>query len=314
MDLYQIKKKHGVLSRVFSVQKFETVRILCYNEFTLKTRKENRQMKLNKVTAFFATVLLMTAFTEVKSTAAEDIIYGEMKDGFFIRTYYEECLTIPYEWGTPEYEAELKKLQEARWLDELTPQMQEAGWVLVNGAAYPPEEMMGEAGEGAVTETEVTESNVGYLTISVQTDGDITGNCYVEVAKTDDGYKLYSFMLYQVNGYSTSAQELPVGHYEVAGGGLEGDVTSMYKVSGGEFDISTGSTTILPLTISTGGTKEEAEILVTQQKEDENRRQELEEKEEKQEKNKTNLKATVISLIITAVILAGGFILWKRKR
>lgn len=258
--------------------------------------------------------IFLFAITDKESLrclAAEEIIYGEMKDGFFVRTFYEDVQSIPYERGTPEYENELEKIKEARYLDELTPQMKEAGYVLINGVAYPGNETNGEAGEkqNTVSEGDAT----GYLSISTEIDGEVNQNCYVDLAKTDDGYKIYSIKLYPANKFSAST-ELPIGHYEVSGGGLEGDVTSAYVAEGEEFDIKEGSATVLCLRISSNTISEKADEVVQQQKNEEKEKLNIEIQENEKKNTKTNIAALVISILFVIVSVTIAVFVWMKKR
>lgn len=247
---------------------------------------------------------------KIHCLAAEESIYGEMKGGFFIKSYYEDVQSIPYEIGTPEYEAELEKVKKARYLEELTPQMKEAGYILINGTPYPGNEVDGELGEGQniINSDEPT----GYLSISTEIDDKINENCYVELAKTDDGYKIYYIKLYPTNHYSAST-ELPVGHYEVSGGGIENDVTSAYIASGNSFDIKEGSVSILCLKISENQITDKAGQILQQQKIEEEQALNTELQENEAKKKKTNVVSAIVSSVLLGGALTGGFLLWRKK-
>lgn len=211
-----------------------------------------KKMKL-KALLFFSVLQLSTA---VKVYAAETYdqqssapwTYGEMKDGFFVRDFYEELSWISID--DPEYQKEVLLCQEARYLEELTPEMKEAGYILEDGIAISPE---GDASENHDTviisghDATGGYDEYGYGFFSPNVDTKIHETCYLVIQCTDTGQR-YQFDLYEANNYQREIM-LPAGNYEITDGGISNDYTGEYPVSHAAFCIKNKTSTVIEFQI-----------------------------------------------------------------
>lgn len=234
--------------------------------------------------------------------------YGEMKAGFFVKTFYEEVQTIPYEKGTEEYEKEFQKIKEARYLTELTPEMKAAGYVLVNGVPYSPQEAGGEAGEVQTKVSEEDKNGTAMFNVTVPEEvKSSSSNCYIEVTEANND-KIFYVTLYKANSFSAS-EKLPIGEYEVTGGGIENDVTSAVTVSGDGFTVVENGSTLVNVTIKDNSITEKAEEIAEQQEREEKEQQEHQKKEQK---NKN--KAIVFISCMVSVLCIAAIAFWVKRK
>lgn len=201
----------------------------------------------------------------INSTKESPWQYGEMENGFFVRTLAEEL-----EWLEPtdvRYDNEYNKAIEARKLEVLTPEMETAGYILVDGIAYPPEEAEGDASaeavareeqkrelESATTVTEFDENGNpivkygwGYVQFASIVQPEIHETCFIEVTNYTSK-KSYLFNLYEMNSYNKSVQ-LPEGKYYISDGGIANDFKDEYPIAGNDFEVKTGEATIVTFSI-----------------------------------------------------------------
>lgn len=252
----------------------------------------------------------------VENSNEQEIIWGEIKNGMFVRTFDEEVALIPYKQGTQEYTDEYFKIIEARKLDALTPEMEAAGYVLVNGNVY--ETVEGEMSEaeykkqqtekldsGEETEYDadgnpVDTKKLGFVTFTAQVEDTIKETCFVAVTGIDiDRY--YEFDLNEINGYSTTVQ-MPAGTYIISDGGISNDFTSKYPLSADnkEFEVKEGTSIIVPFNIGDVNNKE----IEPEEKKTQETIALVENPQENAAENNNINKNFVVGFIITLILLA----------
>lgn len=180
---------------------------------------------------------------------------GEMKDGLFVRDYYEEAGIIFKELAGEERKAAFGIRDEARKLNSLTPEMESAGYVIDTntGLALSPVDYTnmygGDAGENAKTPAPVDENTrFGFVTFAAATEDVIHEPCFVGIKDENGGYQ--EIDLYEANGFTT-LQQLPVGTYTITEGGITADFTGKYplKYKENTFEITENCSIIVPLAI-----------------------------------------------------------------
>lgn len=180
---------------------------------------------------------------------------GEMKDGLFVRDYYEEAGIIFKELAGEERKAAFGIRDEARKLSSLTPEMESAGYVIDanTGLALSPVDYTnmygGDAGENAKTPAPVDENTrFGFVTFAAAVEDIIHEPCFVGIKDENGGYQ--EIDLYEANGFTT-LQQLPVGNYTITEGGITADFTGKYplKYKENTFEITENCSIIVPLAI-----------------------------------------------------------------
>lgn len=180
---------------------------------------------------------------------------GEMKDGLFVRGYYEEIGFIFKELSADERTEAFDIMNKARKLNSLTPEMESAGYVIDanTGLALSPEDYAnmygGDAGENAKTPAPVDENTrFGFVTFAAAVEDIIHEPCFVGIKDENGGYQ--EIDLYEANGFTT-LQQLPVGTYTITEGGITADFTGKYplKYKENTFEITENCSIIVPLAI-----------------------------------------------------------------
>lgn len=203
--------------------------------------------------------------TETK--AEEEIKYGEMKDGLFVNELWEDLEKIPYSQGDERFFAESEKVLRARRLEQLTPEMEAAGYQLDSmGNVLPPSNGQGELSEeqsaqkraedAAASMQNEEEVKYGFLSIDAEVEKSIHEKCFISIEGTDNEL-FYTYNLYETNGYATQVQ-IPAGDYRIFDGGIDEDFTQKYplKSETQTFTVPENSTYILNITIGEVETEE----------------------------------------------------------
>lgn len=180
---------------------------------------------------------------------------GEMKDGLFVRDYYEETGFIFRELNADERVEALNLRDEARKMNSLTPEMESAGYIIDTNTdlALSPVDYAnmygGDAGENAKTPAPVDENTrFGFVTFAAAVEDIIHESCFVGIKDENGGYQ--EIDLYEANGFTT-LQQLPVGTYTITEGGITADFTGKYplKYKENTFEITENCSIIVPLAI-----------------------------------------------------------------
>lgn len=202
--------------------------------------------------------------TETK--AEEEIKYGEMKDGLFVNELWEDLEKIPYSQDDERFFAESEKVLQARRLEQLTPEMEAAGYQLdAMGNVLPPGGGQGELSEEqaarmraeeAAASMQKEEVKYGFLSIDAEVEKSIHEKCFISIEGTDNEL-FFTYNLYETNGYATQVQ-IPAGNYRIFDGGIDADYTQGYplKSETQTFTVPENSTCILNITIGEVETEE----------------------------------------------------------
>lgn len=136
------------------------------------------------------------------------------------------------------YEAYLASLEAEEGV--LTPEEEAAGYVLIDGQKYSPEEITGDSGSEDVHYGSVQASaDTGYITFVASVPEYIHEEAYVNIINMNT-YKLYGCKLYEVNGYSAQLC-VPAGIYMINEGGLSADTVHRFYVNESQFQVKSGS-------------------------------------------------------------------------
>ena len=242
---------------------------------------------------------------------------GEMKDGLFVRSLFEENNIIIDELDGDERTAAFGLRDQVRKLNKLTPEMEAAGYIIDNtGYALSPQDYAelytGDAGENAKTPAPVDENTrFGFVTFAAAVEDVIHEPCFVGIKDENGGYQ--EIDLYEANGFTT-LQQLPVGTYTITEGGIIADFTGKYplKYKENTFEITENCSIIVPLAIGDvdiPGQKIEETPEPTQTPEATS-----EPVEEVVEKSNSGVIAWIISagcLIVLGII---GYVIYKKKK
>lgn len=242
---------------------------------------------------------------------------GEMKDGLFIYSFFEESNIIFNELDGEKRRKAYELSDLARKPAELTPEMKEAGYIIdeQTGYAFSPQDYAefygGEAGENAKTPAPVDENTrFGFVTFAAAVEDVIHEPCFVGIKDENGGYQ--EIDLYEANGFTT-LQQLPVGTYTITEGGIIADFTGKYplKYKENTFEITENCSIIVPLAIGDvdiPGQKIEETPEPTQTPEATS-----EPVEEVVEKSNSGVVAWIVSagcLIVLGII---GYVIYKKK-
>lgn len=150
---------------------------------------------------------------------------------------------------------EYSKNLEAQKVDKLTKEQEDAGWILYNGYAYPPESAEGEA--SSIKSNIISDPSIktGSITFKVEVDSNIHQGVFIEITNTQD-YAIYQYPVFESNKYCTSVN-VPVGTYIISDGGLQNDYKSEYKISKKTFEVKENVADVVTVKITKASLQEE---------------------------------------------------------
>ncbi len=232
--------------------------------------------------------------------------YGEMKDGLFVRTLDEELESVPEDI----YWEERAKAIEARKLDELTPEMKAAGYILVNGSVI----LMTDEGDSpeynGKGEMQNHDSATGFITFSGVVESIIDEPIYISIVGVDDTQFYETYPIFKENNW-ISTVTLPIGKYEVVSGGIANDFKSQYPLQiQNEINIEENANCVVYFIVGNTNTiiSEKTEI---QDPIEETKEVEVPEKVEKTE-DELNIVWLIVGIAVFVFIVLGGFYCVKK--
>lgn len=254
-----------------------------------------------------------TLNTETKTE--EEIKYGEMKDGLFVNELWEDLEKIPYSQDDERFFAESEKVLQSRRLEQLTPEMEAAGYQLDSmGNVLPPGDGQGELSEEqsarkraeeAAASMQKEEAKYGFLSIDAEVEKSIHEKCFISIEGTDNEL-FFTYNLYETNGYATQVQ-IPAGNYRVFDGGIDADYTQKYplKSETRTFTVPENSTYILNITIGDVETEESPEQVPAAEPTDSTKPADT-------LKNKHT--RTLITIVLATVIMAVAAVIVRKRK
>ncbi len=237
-------------------------------------------------------------------TYAPPFEYGEMKDGLFVRTLDEELEGVPKEL----FWEERAKAIKARKLDELTPEMKEAGYILVNGDAI----LSTQQGEQAEYEGRTSEfdanAKTGFITFAGVVESIIKEPIYINIAGIDDAKFYKTFPIFEENKW-ISTVTLPIGKYAVVSGGIAKDFKSKYPLKiQNEIIVEENANCVVNFTVGNINTiiQEKTDTPIDESKLEAEKSEETP-PEEEPKKEKFNVLWLIPAIVVIGIIVGFGY-------
>ncbi len=206
-------------------------------------------------------------------------------------------------------EDEYRRTLSAQPAESLTQRQKDEGWALIDGMAYPPNNLDGDMGETLRGEMDIDPETAGYVTFVANTDPGMTETIYVGITNTET-FESYAYTMEAVNGYTTTVP-VPPGCYIIMEGGPVNDTTARYAVSESTFTIDEAETKTVKFRVADRMAQfnkhKETEEETTEEVSEEAPAAEEPVKEEK----KFNVVLFIVSIVMIIIFIAGGIYAFK---
>lgn len=218
------------------------------------------------------------------------------------------------------YSEELQQLEQNQ-SETLSQAESDAGYQIIDGQKYAPEELIGEEYEEIEYGGVPANSNTGYVNLILNVPEYIHETAFVHVINANNG-KLYGCKNYEINGYASQLC-LPSGIYIVNEGGLLADTTNRFYVRTLQFQVKPGSQQ--DIVIDVYDTKEELKEQAYEETSENEKKQEVipeetesSQKERKkigQEKPMSVMQTVLLTVLFTSIPLAGiAYLIYRSKK